>query len=468
MFDTQSTSFASSLTTALNSGSSRSASLLATLANSNGLSSSLQQTSGFVRASASRSLPLITQEEMNAAQTISLDPGVSSFSGAVSDTTQNVYYRFTLNATRSISLLLNDLTANANVDIYDNTGTYLQPVGFLEDLVGHQPGTIMEAISQVMESGTYYIRVSEGESGANARYTLSLFNTSAASDPIARMVEMHNFYRTQFGLPALKLDDAITRAAQAHSQDLSDNNLGSSHTGSDGSEFWDRLKRAGYDWAAGESVAAGSSSPESALQGLMNDNHRLSPISPDVTEIGVGYVTNPQGQEVWTINYGWRGFNFNFDKTDPINVGSQLAASSDFGSIAAGASTYRRDSIGTSNRESVPSVLFKFTLDTPTDTPTNLSMSLSNLFLPANIHLIQDSNNNGVFDEGEEITVDRLTPEQPLEISTGGVTQLNMHGATFTASNLMPGTYYVDVRLGEFNRDDHSYSPFRLDLSAIA
>lgn len=466
MVDTQSTSFASSLTTDLNSGSSPTPSLLATLANSDGLSDSLLPTRVFARASALGSLPLITEEEMNAAQTISLDPGVSSLSGTVSDTTQNVYYRFTLNETRSISLLLNDLTANANVDIYDNTGTSFPTVRQPEDLVGHQPGTIMEAISQVMDSGTYYIRVSEGESGANARYTLSLFNTSAASDPGVRMVEMHNFYRTQFGLPALKLDDAITRAAQAHSQDLADHNL-FGHTGSDGSEFWDRLKREGYDWAAGESVSGGVS-PESALQGLMNDNHRLSPISPDVTEMGVGYVNTPQGGGIWTADYGSRGFKSNFDKTDPINVGSQLVASSDFGSIAAGASDYRRDSIGTSNRESVPDVLFKFTLETPTDTTTNLSMSLSNLFLPANLHLIQDSNNNGVFDEGEEITVNRLTPEQPLEISTGGVTQLNMHGATFTASNLTSGTYYVDVRLGEFNRDDHSYTPFRLDLSVIA
>ena len=70
-------------------------------------------------------------------------------------------------------------------------------------------------------------------------YSHTSLNAEMARDII-------NAYRKQHGLKPLKLNPELTEAAKAHSRDLAKWDR-ISHYGSDGSNPWDRVKRAGYN-----------------------------------------------------------------------------------------------------------------------------------------------------------------------------------------------------------------------------
>ncbi|MDQ7029268.1 MAG: CAP domain-containing protein, partial [Ardenticatenia bacterium] len=66
-----------------------------------------------------------------------------------------------------------------------------------------------------------------------------------------------NQYRQEAGCPPLTLSAQLTEAAQRHTDDMAYNDF-SSHTGSDGSSPWDRIRDTGYEFIlAGENIAAG-------------------------------------------------------------------------------------------------------------------------------------------------------------------------------------------------------------------
>jgi hypothetical protein len=116
-------------------------------------------------------------------------------------------------------------------------------------------------------------------------------------------------------LPPLKRVAAIDASAYGHSYDMGVNNF-FSHTGSDGSLPWDRMRAQGYYYnRAGENIAAGYSSPASAMNGWMNSSgHRANILSGSYTELGVGYFYDdpaiypgPWGyRHYWTQNFGRR------------------------------------------------------------------------------------------------------------------------------------------------------------------
>ncbi len=103
--------------------------------------------------------------------------------------------------------------------------------------------------------------------------------------------------------PPLAEDAILSRVAQDHSADMVEHGY-FSHTGRDGSQPWDRMTAAGYSWrAAGENIAAGSSTAEGAMNQWMNsDGHCANIMNPDFTEIGVGV----QGV-TWTQVFGRPG-----------------------------------------------------------------------------------------------------------------------------------------------------------------
>jgi uncharacterized protein YkwD len=89
----------------------------------------------------------------------------------------------------------------------------------------------------------------------------------------------------------LNVQGSLVAAAQMHSEDMACNNY-FSHTGLDGSTVGGRSTRQGYGWSfVGENIGAGYSSPEAVVQGWMNSpGHRANILSPDYTEIGIGYA----------------------------------------------------------------------------------------------------------------------------------------------------------------------------------
>ncbi|GGR37516.1 CAP domain-containing protein [Streptomyces griseomycini] len=123
-----------------------------------------------------------------------------------------------------------------------------------------------------------------------------------ASGAVARVLELVNAERGKAGCSPVKVNTALTEAAQDHSEDMAASGT-MSHTGSDGSSPADRITRAGYSWSTyGENVAYGYSTPEQVMQGWMNSpGHKKNILNCAFEEIGVGLA---QPGSYWTQDFG--------------------------------------------------------------------------------------------------------------------------------------------------------------------
>lgn len=125
---------------------------------------------------------------------------------------------------------------------------------------------------------------------------------SQASGAVAKVVELVNAERSKAGCSPVKVNAALTEAAQKHSEDMAASRS-MSHTGSDGSSPADRITRAGYSWSTyGENVAYGYSTPEQVMTGWMNSpGHKKNILNCAFKEIGVGLA---QPGSYWTQDFG--------------------------------------------------------------------------------------------------------------------------------------------------------------------
>ena len=123
------------------------------------------------------------------------------------------------------------------------------------------------------------------------------------------LINLVNQERNKNGLSSLTNVDSLNSAARRHSQDMAENNF-MSHTGSDGSSPWDRMRDAGYYLTTGaENVAAGYSTPAAVFSGWMNSSgHRANILNPSLCDIGVGYAYSSQSDygHYWTLDFGCR------------------------------------------------------------------------------------------------------------------------------------------------------------------
>lgn len=113
----------------------------------------------------------------------------------------------------------------------------------------------------------------------------------------ATLLSLINQERTNQGLPVLTNNGSLQTAASIHSQDMACKDF-FSHTGSDGSSPFDRISAQGYSYsAAGENIYAGNgsyNSPDQAFSSWMaSPGHHDIMMSPDFTEVGIGYSFNP-------------------------------------------------------------------------------------------------------------------------------------------------------------------------------
>ena len=124
---------------------------------------------------------------------------------------------------------------------------------------------------------------------------------------VEQVIALTNAERDAADCPALEANDNLMAAAQGHSDDMAANNF-MSHTGSNGSSPWDRMREAGYEYSrAAENVAAGYRTAESVVDGWMNSSgHRRNILNCSLTEIGVGYATNSDSDygTYWTQKFG--------------------------------------------------------------------------------------------------------------------------------------------------------------------
>jgi len=108
-------------------------------------------------------------------------------------------------------------------------------------------------------------------------------------------------------VPPLTLSAMLNRAALIHSQDMAKNDF-FEHEGSDGSKVGDRTARVGYRWrGVAENIAIGAETAEIVVDGwLKSPGHCVNIMSPDYTELGIAYVTDPKSKPgiYWTQVFG--------------------------------------------------------------------------------------------------------------------------------------------------------------------
>lgn len=125
--------------------------------------------------------------------------------------------------------------------------------------------------------------------------------TSTLSAYEQKVVDHTNQERAKNGLPALKVDLALSKMAHEKSRDMSANGYFSHTSPTYGSPF-DMMKKYGISYRyAGENIAMGQRTPEEVVKGWMNsEGHRKNILSPNFNYIGVGYVS--QGN-YWTQEF---------------------------------------------------------------------------------------------------------------------------------------------------------------------
>jgi len=122
----------------------------------------------------------------------------------------------------------------------------------------------------------------------------------------SQVVEEVNRRRAAEGLPAFQMETRLMRAAQKHSDDMAANNF-LSHTGSDGSSPWDRIKRENYPLlSGGETVAGGQPTPADVVTAWMNSRPHREILMGQYRDIGAGYAfrAGTDYGHYWTIDVG--------------------------------------------------------------------------------------------------------------------------------------------------------------------
>jgi uncharacterized protein YkwD len=119
-----------------------------------------------------------------------------------------------------------------------------------------------------------------------------------------RARDLVNAYRREKGLRPLKLQPALTEAARAHSRDLARWDR-ISHFGSDGSNPWDRVKRAGYNAKlAAENVGTGQVTIDEVLKGWQTSpGHNKNLLLADAEHMGIALVQDAKTEfkTFWTL-----------------------------------------------------------------------------------------------------------------------------------------------------------------------
>ncbi|MEO3817914.1 CAP domain-containing protein [Plantactinospora sp. B24E8] len=120
----------------------------------------------------------------------------------------------------------------------------------------------------------------------------------------AQVLEIVNRERTANGCDPVVMNSQLAEAARLHSQDQGEH-TNMSHTGSDGSDFVERAREAGYASPIGENVAMGYPTAAAVMDGWMNSSgHRANILNCDAKAMGVGVATGADGRLYWTQVFG--------------------------------------------------------------------------------------------------------------------------------------------------------------------
>jgi uncharacterized protein YkwD len=128
-------------------------------------------------------------------------------------------------------------------------------------------------------------------------------DVDAAYYPRRRVVAWVNAHRAAAGLRPVRIRVAVHRAAEFHARDQAAMRV-MTHTGSDGSDAGQRIRRRGYTWSTwGENVAYGYRTARAVMRAWMNSpGHRANILNPSFRHVGVGVQRGADGLLYWTLD----------------------------------------------------------------------------------------------------------------------------------------------------------------------
>jgi hypothetical protein len=156
-----------------------------------------------------------------------------------------------------------------------------------------------------------------------------------------------NNYRASNGLPSLTMSNSLYNSSEDHSWDMAARNF-FSHTGSNGSSPWDRIRAAGYTYNTylGENIAAGYVDAQSVFTAWRNSpSHNANMLSANFNAIGVGrvYGSGSTYGWYWTTDFG----GVSEDNTPPsVSVPAPTGSSKVSGRVVFSANAWDNVAIG--------------------------------------------------------------------------------------------------------------------------
>lgn len=127
------------------------------------------------------------------------------------------------------------------------------------------------------------------------------------SDIAGPIVRITNAERANTGLPALRTSSRLMEAAQLHADQMA--RLGRLEHVLSGGRYpkpEDRLAAADYQWSSyAENIAMGQTSAAGVMDSWMRSSgHRANILSPNNTEIGIGFARDSRGRPYYVQVFG--------------------------------------------------------------------------------------------------------------------------------------------------------------------
>lgn len=118
-------------------------------------------------------------------------------------------------------------------------------------------------------------------------------STAGISQMALQVIELTNNERRKNGLPSLKADTSLSKVAQVKTNDMQVKHYFSHTSPTYGSPF-DMMRDFGVTYkSAGENIAMGQTTAQQVVTAWMNsEGHRKNILSPNYTNIGVGFTQN--------------------------------------------------------------------------------------------------------------------------------------------------------------------------------
>lgn len=247
---------------------------------------------------------------VNGNEITGLSEGLAKIEAYVGDNTSPLYFMVSVTSGLT-SYLLGDINSDDNVNYEDALilQQYLakkNPVVMnfkASDIDSDGETDIFDLIylKRYLNSGTFpNKRPSETTSvttTTTTTTTTTITTTTANSQDeerakIEKVVEIVNEERAKVGLDPVKLNETLTSAAMLRAEEITEL---FSHTRPNGESWYTVYDEFGINYyTAAENIAAGNSTAEKTMdQWINSEGHYNNIINSGVTEIGVGYVYDP-------------------------------------------------------------------------------------------------------------------------------------------------------------------------------